>query len=62
MLTRWRLYGGYANYPGYGMPTDLQSVPYLVGQNVTYLDSTGVDTSVPTTFNDVSGSLFDWDK
>jgi hypothetical protein len=44
------------------MPADLQSVPYLVGQNVTYLDSTGVDTSVPTTFNDVSGSLFDWDK
>jgi hypothetical protein len=55
-------FGGYPNYPGYGMPTDLQSVPYLVGQNITYSDSTGFDMSVPTTFNDVSGSLFNSDK
>jgi hypothetical protein len=55
-------FGGYPNDPGYGMPTDLQPEPYLVGQNITYSDSTGFDMSVPTTFNDVSGSLFDWDK
>ena len=53
---------GYATYPGYGMPTDHQSVPYPVGQNITYSDSTGVNMSVPTTFSDVSGSLFDWDN
>jgi hypothetical protein len=55
-------FGGYPNYLGNGMPTDLQSVPYLVGQNATYSDSTGFDMSVPTTFNDVSGSLFNSDK
>ena len=52
----------FGGYPNYGMPTDLQSVPYLVGQNITYSDSTGFDMSVPTTFNDVSGGLFNWDK
>jgi hypothetical protein len=55
-------FGGYPNHPGYGMPTDLQSVPCLVSQSTTYSNSTGFDMSVPTTFNNVSGSLFNWDK
>jgi len=37
-------------------------MPDLVGQNITYSDSTSFGMSVPTTFNDVSGNVFNWDK
>jgi hypothetical protein len=56
------IFGQYPGYPGYVMPADAQCLPYLGDQNITYPDSTGFDTSIPTTFNDVSSSSLDWDK
>jgi hypothetical protein len=56
------MFGQYPSYPGYVMPTDAQYTSYLGDQNITYSDSTGFDTSVPTTYHDVSGNLLDWDK